>query len=234
MPGHRVILVQHGVDRDDNRVAAHLSRSGYEVDIRRPFQGDVLPENDIAGAVIFGGMYNAYDTAEHEFLRREYAFIDRCLKADIPLLGICQGAQMIAHHHGAHVGPPSTNVHEFGWYQLTPTAEAGDFMPEPIHVLQSHWHGFDLPSGAVRLASSALYPNQAFRMGDRVYGFQFHAEVTGDGFREMQERGAHRYALPGVQSRADQDTALAIHGDAQEKWFAGFLRGFFPAVGTRT
>ena len=146
------------------------------------------------------------------------------------MLGICQGAQMIAWHLGAHVGPPESNVHEFGYYELTPTAEAGDFLPSPIHVVQSHWHGFDLPAGATRLAASALFPNQAFRIGDKVFGFQFHAEVTPEGFRAMQERGSARYGLPGVQPRAEQDRLMALHDRAQGDWFNGFLSRLFPPL----
>lgn len=227
----RIVLVQHGKERPDNCVSVHLAAHGYRSDIRRPCNGDPLPgpDEDVAGCVVFGGLYNVYDTDLHPFLRDEYRFIGRCLDAGIPLLGICQGAQMIAWHLGAHVGPPKSNVHEFGYYELTPTGEAGDFLPSSIHVVQSHWHGFDLPAGATKLAASALFPNQAFRIGDRVFGFQFHAEVTPEGFRGMQERGGARYGLSGVQPRAEQDRLMALHDGAQGVWFNGFLQKLFPA-----
>lgn len=124
---NRVVLVQHSEERADNRVSAYLAAHGYEADVRRPFSGDRLPAHgeNFAGCVIFGGLYNAYDIDLHTFLREEYALIGRCLEANIPMLGICQGAQMIAWRLGAHVGPPESNLHEFGYYELTPTAEAG-------------------------------------------------------------------------------------------------------------
>lgn len=229
---NRVILIEHGEERSDNRVHVHLGANGYRLDVRRPYRGDPLPAagDDIAGAVVFGGLYNAYDTGPHPFLREEYAFIDRVLAADVPLLGICQGAQMIALHHGARVGPPETSVHEFGYYEITPTPAGADFLPRPLHVAQSHWHTFELASGATLLASSALYPHQAFRIGARVFGLQFHAEVTPAGFRAMQERSAQRYGLPGVQGRDEQNRLMALHDDAQADWFNGFLSKLFPRI----
>lgn len=225
-----IVLIRHDDAPTDDRVQAHLERAGYAIVTRRPYRGEAIDIDDFGGAVIFGGLYNAYGVDEHPFLLDEYRLIARALDAGVPLLGICQGAQMIAWHLGAEVGPPPDNVHEFGCYELVPTVEAGDFLPAPIHVVQSHWHGFGLPAGATRLASSALYPNQAFSIGDRVFGLQFHAEVTPAGFRRMQERGDWRYGLPGAQSRDEQSRLLALHDTAQAAWFNGFLAKLFPPL----
>ena len=226
----KAVLVQHGEERADNRVDAHFRSHGYDVDIRRPCNGDALPRADepIAACVVFGGLYNAFDVDLHPFLRDEYALIGRCLQENIPLLGICLGAQMIAWHLGAEVGPPKDEVHEFGYYELFPTPEAEGLIPTALHVVQSHWHGFGMPEGAVRLASSALYPNQAFRLGQKAYGFQFHAEVTGEGFGDMQARSARRYGLPGVQTVDEQNRLRALHDESQAAWFEGFLAKLFP------
>lgn len=227
-----VVLIEHSDEREDNRVAVHLRAHGYEVRRFRPDRGDALPDADtqIAGCVVFGGLYNVYDVDLHPFLRAEYAFIQRCLDADVPLLGICQGAQMIAWHLGAQVGPSETGLHEFGYYELRPTPEAGDFLDRPIRVVQSHWHGFAIPDGAVRLASSESFPNQAYRIGDTVFGLQFHAEVTPDGFRAMQARSAARYGLPGVQSQEEQNRLMAEYDGPQAEWFGAFLGRLFPAA----
>jgi GMP synthase (glutamine-hydrolysing) len=225
-----VVLIQHSDERPDNRVEAHLRARGYDVRRLRPDKGDALPgaSEKIAGCVVYGGLYNAYDVELHPFLRDEYAFIRRCLDEDIPLLGICLGAQMIAWHLGAHVGPPEDGMHEFGYYEIKPTGEADGFLDGPLRVVQSHWHGFELPPGAVRLASSETFPNQAFRIGDKVYGVQFHAEVTPDGFRAMQARSGQRYSLPGVQTIEEQSRLMEAHDAAQAEWFNGFLGKLFP------
>jgi len=98
---------------------------------------------------------------------------------------VCLGAQMVAHVLGARVYPGSKK--EIGWHEVSLTAEG---MTDPAlsalaldgrsaaQVFQWHGDTFDLPPRAVRLASSALYPNQAFRYADRVYALQFHIEVT--------------------------------------------------------
>jgi GMP synthase (glutamine-hydrolysing) len=227
----QIILVRHDAEAVDDRVARYLTRQGYEPRLVRPCLGEPLPSEDdpIEGCVIFGGLYNAFDVEKHPFLAEEYALIERCLRQRLPLLGICQGAQMIAWHLGADVGPLQSGVHEFGYYELRPTAEAGDFLQAPLFVTQSHWHGFDLPTGAVRLASSEHFPNQAFRLGENVYGFQFHAEIPPAQFRLMQERGGSRYGLPGVQPREEQDRLMALHDPAQAAWFDSFLARLFPA-----
>ena len=92
---------------------------------------------------------------------------------------------------------------------------------------QSHFHTFGIPAGAVHLASSELFPNQAFRHGERVYALQFHAEVTIEGFRRWQARPTAPYGQPGVQTREQQDLLACAHDAAQAAWFHGFLSRLF-------
>ena len=229
----QVILLRHDNAPEDDRVTTFINSSGIAARSVRPFAGESLPSDpsDVAGCVIFGGIFNAFDTDEHAFLRDQYLFIDRCFRWNVPMLGICLGAQQIAHYLGARVGPPEGDVHEFGYYEIRPSAEAGDFLSKPLHVTQSHWHTFDLPSGATHLASSDLFPNQAFRLGANVYGLQFHAEVTPTGFARMQ-RGSSRYGLPGVQSKEEQLRLQQLHDDRQASWFIRFLDTLFGTVGS--
>ncbi len=228
---NRVILVRHGDDPPDDRVVTWMTAQGFEPDIRRPFAGDTLGEveDDIAGTVIYGGKYNAYDAPLHPFLAEEYRWIAACLEADIPMLGICQGAQMIAHHLGAFAGAREGGAHEFGYYELTPT-EAGraeGFLLEQQHFTQAHFHTYELPEGAVSLAGNANYPEQAFRYGTKAYGLQFHPEVTIEGFRRWQAQWPDVYARPGVQSREMQENLMMQHDRAQADWFFKFLETLF-------
>jgi len=181
----------------------------------------------VIGTVLYGGQYNVFETQEFPFLEDEYQWIRDCLTADIPMLGICQGAQQIAHHLGARVGPLGNKGSEFGYYQIEPTPEAVDcgFLDEPLFVTQAHSHTFDIPVGAIRLAGSTLFPNQAFKYGEKVYGLQFHPEVTIEGFRRWQEEDWSRQL--GEQSPKDQ-TSLMYKSDAtQAKWFYKFLDNLF-------
>lgn len=140
--------------------------------------------------VVMGGPMGVYELERYPHLVIESRIIREAINRDIRVLGICLGSQMIAHCLGADVYPGPEK--EIGWYHVELT---GDGLKDPLMRCLAihprvrdfwrkfkvfHWHGdtFNLPLGAVLLASSELYKNQAFRYGDNVYGFQFHIEVT--------------------------------------------------------
>ncbi|XDA99106.1 glutamine amidotransferase [Sulfitobacter sp. LCG007] len=226
--GRRIVLVRHGDGPEEDRVAQWCDAAGFVVDSRKPFKGDLLgrPDTDIAATVVYGGPYEVYETRRYPFLHEEYRWIEDCLAANIPMLGICQGAQMIAHHLGARVGPQDPEFYEFGYYEISPTGEAHGFLDGPLTVCQAHTHGFDLPEGAVRLATGENYPNQAFRYGNLAYGVQFHPEVTAAMFRTWQSQNADSFGRHGVQPRHEQDASMARHDAATAAWFHGFLDRF--------
>ena len=163
--------------------------------------------------------------------------------ADLPLppyaLGVWLGAghpaaaqvttadPEIAWHLGADVGPVESGIREFGYFEITPTAEAGDFLDRPLFLPQNHFHTFALPAGAVHLASSETFPNQAFRIGDKTYALQFHAEQGPAGFRRWQERQGAPYGTLGAQDRDEQDRLMEAHHAAQLAWFSGFVTKLF-------
>ena len=227
--GQRVLLVRHGNEPADDRVVSWLTQAGYCIDSRKPFAGESLSEveDDLAGTVIYGGMYNAHDTDTHDFLNDEYRWIENCLKADVPLLGICQGAQMLARSLGSWAGPTDPEIFEFGYYRVNPTPDAAGFMERPLWVTQAHFNTFGLPDGAVRLAGNENYENQAFRYGDKAFGLQFHAEVTIEGFRRWQDQKWNVYDRPGVQSHEEQTRLMYEYDATQAEWFYGFLDGLF-------
>lgn len=131
--------------------------------------------------LVLGGTMGAYETDRLPFLAPEIAMIRRRLRADLPVLGVCLGAQLMAAALGARVYPgPSP---EIGWLPVIPTAEgeadpvfARLLRPSPVTL---QWHGdtFDYPAGTVALAASAGYAAQAFRHGTWSYALQFHPEV---------------------------------------------------------
>ena len=172
----RIVLVRHSEEPGDDHVQTTLEANGHAVTTAMPFNGETIDLENVSGAVIYGGPFNVYDTDKHPFLDHEAALIEHCLDNDLPLLGICQGAQQIAWHLGADVGPMESGIREFGYFEITPTAEASDFLDRPLFLPQNHFHTFALPVGAVHLASSEIFPNQAFRIGDKTYALHFHAE----------------------------------------------------------
>jgi GMP synthase (glutamine-hydrolysing) len=123
---------------------------------------------------------NVDEVERHPHLRTELRLIEEALRDDMPVLGICLGAQLIAKALGASVG--RNGEKEIGWFDVA-VSDAGRadrllarFAPTE-RLFQWHGDAFDLPHGAVHLATSAACRNQAFRYGDNVYGFQFHLEV---------------------------------------------------------
>ena len=143
--------------------------------------GDPLPELDtIQRLVVMGGPMGALDDAEHPFLAQERRLLADAVDHDVPVLGICLGAQLLAAALDARVYPGPEAEIGAGTVNLTPAANddpvLGVIDTKTLAVF--HWHGdtFDLPADAMRLASSERYENQAFRVGT-AYGFQFHVEL---------------------------------------------------------
>ncbi|MBI2485780.1 MAG: gamma-glutamyl-gamma-aminobutyrate hydrolase family protein [Deltaproteobacteria bacterium] len=137
--------------------------------------------DDISGLIILGGPMNVYETDKYAFLKMEDRLIKETVEKDMPILGICLGAQLIAKALGARV--MKNKEKEIGWYPLSITEEASKdklFKHFKTEETVFQWHGdtFEIPEGAVHLAKSPLCLNQAFRYSTNVYGLQFHIEVT--------------------------------------------------------
>jgi GMP synthase (glutamine-hydrolysing) len=132
------------------------------------------------GLVVFGGWMGVYEADRYRHLKVEMRLIEQALKRDIPVLGICLGSQILAHVLGAHVRKHEEK--EVGWNDVHLTEEGkkdpllGHFQPVE-KVFQMHGDTFDVPAGAVHLASSQVCHGQAFRYGNKAYGLQFHLEV---------------------------------------------------------
>lgn len=139
------------------------------------------PPGDIDLLIIMGGPMSVNDELEHPWLKDEKWAITQYIENDVPIIGICLGAQLIAAACGAKVYPGAEK--EIGWFPVHKAHGANDDLfawPDELNAF--HWHGdtFDLPEGATLLASSEGCVNQAFQIGRNVIGLQCHLETTPD------------------------------------------------------
>ena len=128
--------------------------------------------------ILLGGPIAVYDTPDYPFLQPEIDLLSERLSQNLPTLGICLGAQLIAHALGAKVY--AGQQAEIGWSTLNIADTEHNLLSPLQDIPVLHWHGdtFDLPEQAELLASSALYPNQAFSVGHNILALQFHVEVA--------------------------------------------------------
>src|SRR2546426_517147 len=179
----RLLVLQHIGCEPLGLIEPALKERGMEYRYVRLFAGEAIPK-DLSGwdgLIALGGPMSANDGERLGFIADDLRLLTKVLEAGMPALGICLGAQLIAKAAGAEV--TAGEEKEIGWYPLTLTEEgkkdrllAG--LPDTFPVFQWHGETFDVPRGTVRLAGSERYSNQAFRLGEQVYGLQFHLETT--------------------------------------------------------
>jgi GMP synthase (glutamine-hydrolysing) len=219
----KILTILHQEQSNPGRVGRRLMERGFVLDIRKPCLGEPLPETmeDHAGAVIFGGPMSVND--DNEGIKREIDWCEVPLKEQKPFFGICLGAQMLAKKLGAKVDYHREGLTEIGYYPIRPTEEGRKLVDWPSHVYQWHREGFELPSGAARLASSDSYENQAFQFGRAAFGVQFHPEVTHRMMCRWTTIAAHRLELPGAQSRAEHFSGRYQYDGGVVNWLERFL-----------
>ncbi len=158
-----------------------LTEEGHTLSCSRLWAGDELPAVDsFAALIVMGGPMGIYDHVDYPWLVQEKEFLAQVVEREIPVLGICLGAQLLADVLGAEV--TANPEKEIGWFPVTATTDIPEMLTSvlPKEMIVFHWHGdtFALPDDAVCLYGSSACVNQAFLYKKHVLGLQFHLETT--------------------------------------------------------
>jgi GMP synthase (glutamine-hydrolysing) len=216
----RVLVLQHIACEPPGVFEDVLAERGVELQRVELDEGETPPDwHEFDAIVAMGGPMSANDDAELPWLAHERRLIGEAVHAGMPYWGVCLGVQLLAASLGARVYPGTEP--EVGLLPVSLTGQARSdpvFGEAPHDLLTLQWHGdtFDLPDGAVRLASSPAYANQAFRF-ERAYGVQFHLEVSGEMAREWADVPAYASSLERTLGATQAQAFLAaIEENADE------------------
>ncbi|MDD4956379.1 MAG: type 1 glutamine amidotransferase [Candidatus Omnitrophica bacterium] len=186
-PGRRgmVLIIKHIEIEGPGIIGEVLDGKDCRIRTVELSRGEALPRGlgGVRAVISLGGPMNVYEEKKYPFLAEEDKLIKEALAKEVPFLGICLGAQLLAKAAGAKV--KKARDKEIGFYTVELTLEASidpvmKGLPGILDVFQWHEDTFDLPVGSVLLASGETSRNQAFRLGKNAYGFQFHLEVDGE------------------------------------------------------
>ena len=241
----RAVILQHVPQEGPGRIVPIFRDYGIRLDIRHLYKGDEVPSDldEVRTLIVLGGPMGVADIGkpQYPFLAKEVDLLRRAVQIDRAVLGICLGAQLLAHAAGGKVHPnvrpgtkpedPPAAAPEIGWLPVNFPFPGGT---EPIvmgthdgmMVFQWHYDTFELPrlpapanappppappppTGHALLSSSPTCKNQAFRFKNRLFGFQWHMELTPKEIEAIVAAGkddVHRVLGPDGESRIRQDT----------------------------
>jgi GMP synthase (glutamine-hydrolysing) len=231
----RVLALQHEWDDPPGYLGEILAEYGIACDIVNVEHEPVPDPTAYQAIIIMGGSQHLYADEHLPYLAQEKAALLLAIEAEVPTLGICLGGQLLARTLGAEVR--KHHMAELGFFQI-PLTEAGCqdplFAGLPGHQLAFQWHEdvFELPAGAIHLASNENVPNQAFRYGKHVYGLQFHIELNAEialdwlRFPESARKISKILGDVGAPTRLEQEwlAHFCLYHQHTRAMFENFLR----------
>jgi GMP synthase (glutamine-hydrolysing) len=215
----RFAVIRHLAAEGPGLIATVARDHGCPLNLRRMDRGDSLPAaRSLDGLIVLGGTMGVSDASAYPHLAAEQQLIAEACEREVPVLGICLGAQLLAAALGARVFRGPALEIGFAEVTLTPAGKSDPILgPSGPAFSAFHWHGdtFDLPAGAELLARTAAYPHQAFRAGNAL-ALQFHIELDKGLAREWAS------ALPaGIKIDEKHRAAVEQTGRAiLHRWFS--------------
>ena len=230
----KILLISHMPGERRDRAHKMLQARGLEIEWCAPALGDALPNPDedrYAAVVVYGGSQSANDgRPDRAYIEDEIAWIRRWTEREKPYLGFCLGAQLLSRAWGGKVAPHPEGLHEIGFAQVENCGSSA-FIPNDLAVYHWHIEGFDLPAGAELLLRGSVFPNQAMRMGPKIYGLQFHPEVTIEQMEHWMTEADHMLDLPGAHPRERQRQDAARHNKPLGEWLEAFFDEWLATAG---
>jgi GMP synthase (glutamine-hydrolysing) len=228
MPARPVVAVVHNLERPFlGHAGPALRAAGVELDERFPREGDRLPApGEADGIIVMGGEQNALEPS----LAPQAALLREAPAQGVPVLGVCLGAQLLAHAHGGDVRKlPRRHL---AWPELLPlpAADADPVLGAlPPGAAGVHWNedGFSLPDGAVELLRSPVGTGEGFRVGERAWGVQFHPELDEEALERWYATWGYALGEAGVSeqaARAADREHLPRQRALSDAIFGGFAR----------
>ena len=173
----KVLYVLHQKTSVTGDIGHKFKERGFEADIIRPPLGDNLPDNlsTYSAIVVFGGPMSVND--DEDFIREEIKWMKTVIDSDIPYLGICLGAQILAKYLGCDVVKNKNDFAEIGFFEIEPVGDGVKMFKDQNIFYQFHTEGFEIPNKCQLLARGEIFKNQAFKY-ENCYALQFHPEVN--------------------------------------------------------
>ncbi len=223
----RLHYLQHVPFENPGSILTWAAMQDFKVTKTLLFNDEDLPShNDYDWLVIMGGPMNIYDEKNYPWLAKEKSFIHNAIEAGKLIIGFCLGGQLIADVIGGKV---TKNPHlEIGWFPVRFTDESRSyetysFFPEYTNVF--HWHGdtfSKLPKNAVCMAENDACSHQAFVYNKRVFGFQFHLEITPKIISDLVDKCGDEM-LPGPYVQSKNELLNYEYNKQANEWMNIFL-----------
>jgi len=200
-----------------------FEKRGIKTEEFKAFEGELPNPKEFDILVVLGGPMGVYQEDKFPFLKEEERIIKEFFQEGKKVLGVCLGAQLIAKTFGGKVFKGEWGK-EIGWGAVFPQGDFELLYRDEIEVF--HWHGdtFEIPKGAVKLASSVMYKNQAFRIGKQVIALQFHLEVEEEGIKRWIEAYREELKEEGIEeeeilSSPEKWRKLKLYSDVFIEYF---------------